>query len=236
MSSWDQSLVRVLTSWLLVSVQQRVLYLIMIYRESIVIALIWGCPFANEVRSVMLDLPKFSSKLLTLHLPQWAWFWWIQNLTYISTILMSCWIVGISYYTGLCESQLYWVIFEPLVKVAAVLQTKFSFHNSWMQTTLSFQENTFKEAGCTTFAFIVALCLDDSISWKKTFWITGLLWRESTSHWWIPITHKGTVTWSFALFLDASLNKLQCCWELFSTVGPFNVFMKFQWVPAVYSF
>ena len=27
----------------------------------------------------------------------------------------------------------------------------------------------------------------------------------------------------------------QCCWELFSTMGPFNVFMKFQWVPAVHT-
>ena len=235
MSSWDQSLVRVLTFWLLVSVQQRVLYLIMIYRESIVIALIWGCPFANEVRSIMLDLPKFSSKLLTLHLPQCSW--WIQNLTYISTMLMSWWTVGISYYTGLCESQLYWVIFEPLVKVAAVLQTTFAFHNSWMQTPLSFQENIFKDEVCTTFAFIIALCLDvdDSISCKKEFlnyryFVMGIHQSLVDSH------HKGPVTWSFALFLDASLNKLQCCWELFSTMRPFNVFMKFQWVPAVYSF
>ena len=28
---------------------------------------------------------------------------------------------------------------------------------------------------------------------------------------------------------------IQCCWELFSIVGPFNVFIKFVWVPALHS-
>ena len=52
---------------------------------------------------------------------------------------------------------------------------------------------------------------------------------------WSPIGWLGSHDGNFHHFSKATDSPLQWCWELFSAVGPSNVFMKFQWVPAVHT-